>query len=207
MEITKWLSLATYLTATATCLIAYLNYRSKKPNLKCEQADSRSSYTFKPDRINQENPDVYWQDDYRVIFDVIISNRSEVPISIIEFTLNKKLILNSYTQTGETYLVTTDDGKEESNGLIAYSGKFRQIGIDLSNDILNPIVNIPAHSAVRGYLLFRTNNKDDIEAQRHILRIRTSRKMFKFRLKSFGYYESCLPLPDTVVKARNQTFY
>lgn len=206
MNISIWLSIATYITASVTCFIAYLNYRSKKPNIKFEQINSRSSSVFKPDRVDTENPDVYWQDDYRAIFDVIISNRSEAPISIIEFTLNNKLILNSYTQTGGKYTVTTDDGKEEINGLTAFSGVTKQMHFNVDNSILNPIVNIPAHSAVRGFLLFRTNDKKDIQSEKNILRIRTSRKIFKFYLKSYEYYESCLPLPDTVVKARNHKF-
>jgi len=206
INITIWLSIATCLTASVTCFITFLNYLAKRPNLTCEQMFPRSGKLFKPDREGLNIPDVYWQDDYRIVFDVVIANKSETPISIVEFTLNDKLIFNSYSRTGKQYKITTDTGIKEENGMQFVSATSKKTVYDLENTLLNPIIDIPAHSSVRGYILFRTNDKADVKAKQNILRIKTTKKIFKFNLDTFGYIESRLPLPEKVLKARNQNF-
>ncbi|MBB6600947.1 hypothetical protein HW432_01485 [Bacillus pumilus] len=206
INVTVWLSIATCITAATTCFITYLNYLAKKPNLTCEQMLTRSGILFKPDREDLNIPDVYWQDDYRIVFDIVIANRSENPISIVEFTLNEKLIFNSYSRTGKQYKITTDTGIKEENGIQFFSSTFKETVFDLENSFLNPIIDIPAHSSVRGYILFRTNDKADVKVKQNILRIKTTKKIFKFNLDTYGYLESRLPPPKKVLKARNQKF-
>lgn len=199
------INIATFLIAALTFLITFANFYKNRAVIKCEQLDTSASYIIKPDFIDTENPDVYWQNDYRAIIDVIISNKSAKPISIIEFTINDSLKFNSYHMPGKEYIVTTIPSYEKSSsGVVFGFGRKEAKALPIGDQWIQPVLNIPPYSSIRGHLFFHFHEDDEITLGDNELKIITSRKVFLAKVTLSDIEKSRLPLPDSIEKARNQ---
>jgi hypothetical protein len=199
-------NLGTFFIAVLTFGITFVNFYRNRPSIKIEQLSTSDSRLIKPDFIDNKTPDVYWQRDYRVLIDIIITNKSAKPISIIEFVLNNSLKFNSYTRPGSAYSITVKPKEESIDGLIISYGSSTQKNFSLHNKLLQPIVDIPPHTSVRGFLFFTSSNENVVNIGKNELKIITSRKTFIKDINIFDIEMSRLPLPDSIVKARNQHF-
>ncbi|MFU0790697.1 MAG: hypothetical protein ACFWT6_12160 [Virgibacillus proomii] len=205
-NVIKDTNLGIFLIAVLTFGITFVNFYRNRPSIKIGQLSTHDSRIIKPDFIDDKTPDVYWQRDYRVLVDVIITNKSAKPISIIEFVLNDSLRFNSYIRPGSSYSITVKPQEETIDGVIFGYGSSTQIIFSLHNKLLQPVVDIPPYTSVRGFLFFSCFNKDDVNIGKNELKIITSRKTFIKDVNVFDIEMSRLPLPDSIVKARNQHF-
>lgn len=199
--------IAAFFISLATFIITLANFRRNKASIKCRQLrDNWIAHILKPDRIDQDTPDVYWQNDFRVIIDVIITNESALPISIIEFTLNNKLNFNSYSRPNDEYSITTKAGKEMHNGVVSFSGTEEKLIFPINDTWLKPVMDIPPYTSLRGHLFFHFNEIDDVNIGNNTLEIVTSRKTFSFQVKISDSVHSVLPLPNSILEDRDEKF-
>lgn len=199
------INLGTFLIATLTFGITFSNFYRNRASIKLKQFDDSLSMLIKPDIIDFETPDKYWRNEYRLITDVVITNQSAKPISIIEFTLNGKMKYNSYHEPGELYHATlTPRESIDQNGILFAYGKSEKISLPIRNEWLQPIIDIPPHTSLRGHLFFHFPNKSMVSKGRNRLVISTSRKSFTTNLNLCDIRESSLQLPDSIHEARNQ---
>ncbi len=189
----------------ATFIITFKNFWRNRANIECTQIENSIAVLLKPDKIDTNTPDVYWDSDYRVIMDVIITNKSALPISIIEFTLNNTSKFNSYSKHSPEYIVTTQPGKQEQDGIIHYAEEKKHI-FQMEDSWLQPIINIPPYTSFRGHLLFRFNDKSEVHIGNNTLEVITSRETFSFQVKITKEILSVIPLPDIVLIARDGDF-
>ncbi|PGC69309.1 hypothetical protein COM21_07970 [Bacillus toyonensis] len=198
--------IATFLISLVTFIITFANFQRNKANITCEQIGNNSlASIMKPDRIDLETPDVYWQNDFRAIIDVIITNKSALPISIIEFTLNNTRTFNSYSKPGNRYCATTQPRDTIHNGVLS-SGTEHQTIFFIDDKCLQPVLDIPPYTSIRGTLFFHFNDPNDVMVGDNTLEIITSRKNFVFSIKISGNVHSVLPLPDRILRARDEKF-
>ncbi|PEM83675.1 hypothetical protein CN639_21505 [Bacillus toyonensis] len=199
--------IAAFFISLATFIITLANFQRNKASINCRQLrDNGTAHILKPDRIDQKTPDVYWHNDFRVIIDVIITNESALPISIIEFTLNNKLNFNSYSQPNNEYSTTTKAGKEVHNGIISFSGNEHKLIFPVNDTWLKPVIDIPPYTSLRGHLFFHFNEIEDVNIGNNTLEIVTSRKTFFFQVKISESVHSVLPLPNSILEARDEKF-
>ncbi|SCC32361.1 Uncharacterized protein BCZB5J_02575 [Bacillus cereus] len=194
------------LISIATFIITFKNFWRNRASIKCIQLEDSMAVILKPDRIDTETPDVYWDSDYRVIMDVIITNNSALPISIIEFTLNNTSKFNSYSKPSPEYNVTLHPGKQEQDGMVIHYGLEEIQFFPMEDSWLQPIINIPPYTSFRGHLLFRFNDKSEVHIGNNTLEVITSRETFSFQVKITKEILSVIPLPDIVLIARDGDF-
>lgn len=198
--------IATFLISLVTLFITFANFQRNTADITCEQIGNNSlASIIKPDRVDLEMPDVYWQNDFRAIIDVIITNKSALPISIIEFTLNNKRTFNSYSKPGDRYCATTKPRNTIHNGVV-FSGSEHQTIFFIEDKWLQPVFDIPPYTSIRGTLFFHFNDPNDVMVGDNTLEVITSRKNFVFTIKISGNVHSALPLPDRILRARDENF-
>ncbi|MGN7938519.1 hypothetical protein [Metabacillus sp. 22489] len=201
------LPLATFLIAVLTFIITFTNFYRNRAKIGILQIDNSTSCIIKPDFTDYDTPDVYWHEDYRAILDVVISNRSALPISIIEYKLNDGLIFNSYSKFGSNYKITTQPKIEkDSKGVIFAMGKELSKIFYIEDSYLKPVTDIPPYTSVRGFIFFHYHDKNKVKIGINKLQVVTSRKTFSFQVKISEYVESALQLPSSIQKARNENF-
>ncbi|AYY27380.1 hypothetical protein ACS2QC_17090 [Bacillus cereus group sp. Bce033] len=194
--------IAAFFISLATFFITFANFWRNRAKIECIQPKGISAHIIKPDRTDFETPDVYWQSDFRVIMDVIITNKSALPISIIEFKLNNRFKFNSYSKPGTEYPVTTKSAKQIHNNIEFYDGDERKLEFQISDKWLQPIIDIPPYTSLRGHLFFHASDISDLNFGENTLEITTSRKNFSFQVKLYNKFNSVIPLPDKVHEAR-----
>ncbi|PGB34872.1 hypothetical protein COM07_25775 [Bacillus toyonensis] len=199
--------IAAFLISLATFFITFANFWRNRAKIECIQPYGVSAHIIKPDRINTETPDVYWQSDFRVIMDIIITNKSALPISIIEFKLNNRFKFNSYSRPGTEYPVTTQSAKQVHNNVTFYGAEERKLEFQISDKWLQPIIDIPPYTSLRGHLFFHANDTNDLNIGENTLEIVTSRKNFSFQVKLFNKLDSVIPLPNEVREVREANLF
>ncbi len=128
-------------------------------------------------------PDPFYGNQYRILSEVLITNNSSLPISIISFTLNDTLSYDSYVDGGNYYLVTTSEISKTSLG-----------SPDSPINYLTPNFTIDPYTSVRGNIFFNLSNSEDFfKMDNHDLKIHTSRGVFNFELKVPNHIESINP--------------
>ncbi|MBG0962461.1 hypothetical protein [Bacillus sp. SRB1LM] len=190
----------------ATFIITFKNFWRNRANIECIQLEKSMATLLKPDKIDTNTPDVYWDSDYRVIMDVIITNKSALPISIIEFSLNNTSKFNSYSKPSPEYTVTIQPGKQEKDGMVIHYAQEKKHIFPMEDSWLQPIIDIPPYTSLRGHLLFRFNDKSEVHIGNNTLEVITSRKTFSFQVKITKEFLSVIPLPDSVLIARDGDF-
>lgn len=201
----KNINIGTFLIAVLTFIITFVNFYNNRASLELSQPTESKSVLIKPDFVDLKTPDRYWHNEYRLIIDVILTNKSSKPISVIEFVLNDKLIFNSYHVPGPEYHITIQPRKTKVNGMIGL-GTSKTAIYPIGNLWLNPIIDIPPQTSVRGHLFFHFSNKELVQNKRNKLKIITSRKTFAKYLDVSETQMSCLSPPTEIQRARDQSF-
>lgn len=196
------INLGTFFIAALTFGITFANFYRNRASIKVIQLDNSQSVLIKPDIIDSENPDVYWHHDYRLIVDLIVTNRSAKPISIVEFELNDQLKFNSYHRPGADYKVTTQPRNETIGGLTV-SGTEKYIRYPIDDLWLQPVIDIPPHTSKRGFIFFHFSDEKAVTVGINKLNIISSRKTFTKDLIVFESQKSRLPLPSNIHSDRN----
>ncbi|MFW3538013.1 hypothetical protein [Vagococcus fluvialis] len=117
-----------------------------------------------------------------LLIEVIITNKSSLPISILEF-YTKDFPSNSFTSysdTKESFRIT-----ERPNSVVS-------IGEDYPIKYLQPEFTIQPYTSERGYLLFWTGTENEVfQTPSEIdLNVSTSRKKFNFKVRIPSTYKS-----------------
>lgn len=191
------LPISTLVVSLVTFYITLRNHLETRASLKLIQVNKeKATQLLEPDRLDNSSPDVYWDSKYRVLSEVIITNNSSKPISIIEFTLNDEFTYNSYTKPGNEYQVTIRPNKQHKNG-ITFFGSSLIHAFEVKKNVIVPISTIPPHTSIRGILFFNIgNDKSKINIGENTLKLHTSRKVFVFKLKILEEYYSLLQPED-----------
>ena len=114
-----------------------------------------------------------------ILIEIIITNKSSLPISILEFVIPNYPSFTSYSPVPKFFEVTT----EEKTKLV--------IGKPDSIKYLKPEFTVSPYTSERGYILFWSGFESELIDDKDIpLEILTSRGNFKFKINLEGQYES-----------------
>ncbi|WP_240184693.1 hypothetical protein [Bacillus sp. H1m] len=89
--------------------------------------------------------------------------------------------------------------------IIQYAEEKKHI-FPMEDSWLQPIIDIPPYTSLRGHLLFRFNDKSEVHIGNNTLEVITSRETFSFQVKITKEILSVIPLPDLVLIARDGDF-
>lgn len=176
--------------ASITFLILCFRYVAEFKHLKVILGYSKySSILLLPNRKGENSPDKYSSYLYRVILDVVITNKSSKPISIIACSLGALDI--KYTHYMNPGIYRVNDGK------ITYT-----YDLTKTNSFNFPITLAP-YESLESNLVFLVNNKNDIElgeCSSNQLKLITSRGTSSFKLP----IKKCLIDTDMTEYDKNQ---
>lgn len=114
-----------------------------------------------------------------ILIEVIITNASSLPLSVLEFSIPNYPKFNSYTHTQDSFTVTYTN-----NSTISY-------GTDSPIPYLQPEFTLEPYTSVRGFIYFWSGQERDFDTNTHTsLTIRTSRKDFNKKILIDAKYES-----------------
>ncbi|MEW4325891.1 hypothetical protein Q0N12_04355 [Rossellomorea marisflavi] len=200
------IALGTFFIALLTFGITLANFYRNRASISITQLPGAVSVLIKPDFTDLKIPDRYWHNEYRLITDIIITNRSAKPISIIEFTLNKEMTFNSYHVPAKSYDITVKPRETYNTaGTIRALGSSEVISYPIGEEWLKPLIDLPPYASVRGHLFFHFSNTDMISTHSpNELIITTSRKTFTTDLNVTGTHVSRISPPESIQKARNE---
>ncbi|ENY3075330.1 hypothetical protein [Listeria monocytogenes] len=173
-----------FIVSLVTFYFALSNYLNQRPKLRLQQRNlQKTSIIIEPDRNSDIDPDIHHHIPYRVICEVVLTNDSSLPISIIEFNLNNELVFNSYSQPGSKYEFSSNDIKtlpEHENSIRGYGKHKIKETFPVGEYTLKPIIKLEPYSSVRGYLYFKFRDKEQVCVGENKLQVTTSRKTFNF---------------------------
>lgn len=130
------------------------------------------SYSFE---CNDSLPNFYSV----ILIDLIITNKSSNPISILEFSIPDFPKFNSYSITQDAFYITTGINSRT------------HIGGDIPIKYLKPEITIDPYTSIRGYVFFWSGLECNLDINKHIpLTIKTSRKTFKKSIQIDSEYNS-----------------
>ena len=114
-----------------------------------------------------------------ILIDLIITNKSSNPISILEFSIPDFPKFNSYSITQDAFYITTGINSRT------------HIGGDIPIKYLKPEITIDPYTSIRGYVFFWSGLECNLDINKHIpLTIKTSRKTFKKSIQIDSEYNS-----------------
>ncbi|EUJ64821.1 hypothetical protein [Listeria fleischmannii] len=150
-----------------------------------QQDITKTSIIIEPDRHSNKDPDPHHNIPYRLICEVVLTNNSSLPISIIEFKLNDELIFNSYSNPGNCYSFTGKIKNKLPEHELIDDRKFTENdiqGFPIGQYFLTPLIKLEPYSSIRGYLYFKFRDKSQVTVGKNQLQIITSRKRFDFNI-------------------------
>lgn len=162
-------------------------YRSKAKIVISQMKNSQSwilqsydgSYAAMCKQSTEVNTSVAPKMSSIAFLEIIITNQSTLPISILEFEVEGTREFNSYSHLQRNVKVTPDYGS--------------QILIDSEEDripYLQPEFTLSPYTSKRGYVLLWMEDEKSIEPGIHTLKIVTSRKTFKSKVEIWNEHES-----------------
>lgn len=173
-----------FIVSLVSFYFALSNYLNQRPKLYLQQHNlQKTSIIIEPDRDSDSDPDKHHHIPYRVICEVVLTNNSSLPISIIEFNLNNDLIFNSYSQPGSKYEFSSKNIKnlpEHENITSEFKNDIKTQVFPIGPYTLKPIIKLDPYSSVRGYLYFKFYDKEQVRVGENKLQVITSRKTFNF---------------------------
>lgn len=113
------------------------------------------------------------------LIEVIITNDSSLPISILEFHIKGAHPFQSYTYTNENYKVSPKSG-----GPIHFSSPNSPL------NYLQPEFTLEPYTSKRGHILFWMYDKESLQPGTHRMVVVTSRKKFTHKIKISDTFES-----------------
>lgn len=156
----------------STFVILCFRFVAEFKHLKVTPGYSKySSLLLLPNRKDENSPDKYGSYLYRVILDVVITNKSSKPISIIACSLGSLDIKYTHYMKPGIYRVN--------------SGKYTYTYDMTETNSFNFPITLAPYESLESNLVFLMNNENDIdlgENSRNQLKLITSRGTKKFRL-------------------------
>lgn len=184
-------SLISIFSLVISFALAYRVFFQERASISLFQDHNASrSYSFSFDgwsstnsQRSQNYPDTFSSNEFRLLSEVLITNNSSLPISIISFTLNDTLSYDSYVEGGNYYLITLKENSKvclgSPNSPINY---------------LKPNFTIDPYTTVRGNIFFNLNSFENLfKKDTHDLKVLTSRGVFNFKLDVPNHYETIRP--------------
>lgn len=176
-----WTILISALTLLITIIGFWKSWWQSQAKLKIDETEIESLFLKSFDGcMNDSLSNPYDPKFYSIILiDIIITNKSSHPISIIEFSTPEFPKFNSYSKTKESFKVTY---RENSTLLV---------GRDEPIKYLKPEFIIKPYTSERGFIFFWSGTEHDLDISKKIpITVKTSRKKFKFKVKIRSVYES-----------------
>lgn len=180
--------ITTFLIAVIALYFTAHNFFQKKANLKLFLVSNAEvgmdNNELLVDRKDDKTPDPYANKPYRFIPTVNLVNASSQPITIFEIRLSDKVIYNSYTQTGEVYIVTfnsTNMYDRDRNKLLNVSEKhlMKNIGYVVGEQAIKMPLTLAPLEAATGCIVFSY----EMELKGHAtIYLVTSRGTFKYNV-------------------------
>lgn len=212
-------AIAAIASATLSLLALIFTARSfilNRAKIKLRVVDNgeTSATLFQPDRVSATDPDVFWNEKFRVAFDVVIENSSAKPVSIEDIALDHKFHVLPYVDYGEKYIITRKRQHYDSSDFLKHDGLSELViktSIFAKGITFKPVVNMDPYSAVRCLVLFSIGNNDvDGNIGAHTLTVVSSRKNWDFQVKISHdlrtvlspeeQYSSDLPTPTDLLR-------
>ncbi|TWW13938.1 hypothetical protein LABALGNA3A7_01820 [Dellaglioa algida] len=166
-----------FLLALFAFYFTFSKFRNEKANITLRYTNIIRETLV--DRESDSLPDVYWQDKYRLIVPIVITNNSSKPISIYSFFINNTYEFNMYTKVGGDYTTTTKTNISKSKGITHISNS----PVNQTKDFLDhkntliPVFTLDAYGSRAGVLMF---HYDSSLRKDNKLIVKTSRKDFTF---------------------------
>ncbi|EMF0097275.1 hypothetical protein OUS07_002725, partial [Enterococcus hirae] len=127
------------------------------------------------DRDSNDTPDKYQHTKYRLFPNVVLTNNSSRPITLIDFQLNNEEAYTLFTEYGNSYTTTYQTNKTElGNGVIAFTTDNEEAITYVLNKkhMINPPITLAPYESATGILFFHYNQS---LVGTNKLNIRTSR--------------------------------
>lgn len=177
--ITSFIPLISLIFSTFAFVFTLKNEREKRFKLRINFFNSEPLSEWIVDRTEDTVPDGYWQDNYRLILPVVITNESSLPVTVINFKLNNQHIFAIDSDIENTYKVTQNN-KSHLRRVFKVSEK---------DKLLQPVFTIGPFEAVVGYVVFHYNKS---QLGNNTLTINTSRGPTEVKFKLHSVLESKL---------------
>ena len=125
------------------------------------------------DRLSNNNPDVYFFNQYRLFLTIVITNNSSLPVTIKEFSINEDIIYNSFSRLENEYKVTIKNDIEEVAPGITVGGQGKSVVAEINDSqYLLPPITIKTYESVVGVIGFHYNESI---VGTNLLKVNTSR--------------------------------
>ncbi|UQZ98011.1 hypothetical protein HLJ12_11325 [Enterococcus casseliflavus] len=173
-----------------SALVAFRTFYFSRPILKVMQTDnaarsffiksydgSQASLSYDIDDDEDHEPSIA----SALLIEIILINKSSLPLSILEFQLTGEQLpsfqaFTSYSPSPSSFKITTRENSRTTIDHVNY---------------LQPEFTLKPYSAKRGYILFWTGIETTLETTDPLdLKIVTSRKDFSFKVNYSGSIES-----------------
>ncbi|WBY92098.1 hypothetical protein [Enterococcus casseliflavus] len=170
-----------------SAIVAFRTFYFSRPILKVMQTDNAArSFFIKSYDGSQASLSYDIEDDdpsiaSALLIEIILINKSSLPLSILEFQLTGEQLpsfqaFTSYSPSPSSFKITTRENSRTTIDHVNY---------------LQPEFTLEPYSAKRGYILFWTGIETSLETTDPLnLKIVTSRKEFSFKVKYSGSIES-----------------
>lgn len=169
-------------------LFTLKNEYSKKFNIEVEFLDRKISEQL-VDRDSATIPDVYFQDKFRLLPMICITNNSSYPVTVTELKLNGEHIFSFFTQVGDSYEITFESAtKRIDEGVLATGGNTRIRHIDnVDQYLLKPPFTIEPFQSSTGLIFF---TYDSSLLGKNTISFKTSRGTKEFEIEVVSQYVS-----------------
>lgn len=167
------------------------NEKNKRFNLKFDILDEKL-FEMKVDRTSNTKPDVYHQNQFRLIPMVVITNESSNPVTITEIKLNDDSVYGFATKTGSRYETTFQTNiKKVSPGITIHTADDTQAIAfeDVDNKVLKIPLTIGPYQSSAGLIMF---NYHSSLIGTNTISIKTSRGVKEFKIVVSSQYISQL---------------
>lgn len=169
-----------------TFIVAFNTWWRSRASINVTQLDDASRSAFL--KSFDGNSQSYSYTDYSlkpifksiILIELIITNDSSLPLSVLEFSIPDFPDFNSYIEPPSLLTVTTGENSSIVFGNIESPVKY-----------LQPEFTLEAYSSKRGYIFFWSGMERELDIENKIeLTIKTSRKDFVKQVKVTGQHES-----------------
>lgn len=171
------------LSLGVSVFVASTNYWRSRPKIKIKQSENENRSwilkTYDGLYAAVKHQSIKPKMGSIALVEVIITNDSSLPISILEFQIEGAHPFQSYTYTNEKYKITPEYGAP--------------IHISSPDDPLNylkPEFTLGPYTSIRGHILFWMYDKESIQPGVHRMAVVTSRKKFTYKIKISDTLES-----------------
>lgn len=178
----------TYLIPTSTFLLSIFaffftltEFLKKRAKIKLDIIRKDELMELVPDRQSYTEPDVLWHFPRRLFPNVVISNLSSNPITVLDIVINDTISFEKYHDLyAPEYIATTQTDRFKVNGGFLINGDgTKQTGMRIEGKVLDSIFTIPPYTSISGVLFFAY---DKSLLGENKATIKTSTKDFNFKL-------------------------